>query len=199
MADLTGSDITNKVRGYTFTQELINNIPYIAMMLFGAAVFSVGFVGSNWGLILAAVYLAYGAAGAFWIMIFVCPYCRYWKSRLCPCGYGRIAARFRRKSPVECFDEKFKRHIPVIVPLWFMPILAGLPIVIRSFSWMLLVLLVMFALDAFVVLPLVSIKHGCIECPQSGSCPWMNFRKKAKNQVFCRIGDNRVTGKDMKK
>jgi len=179
MADLTGSDITNKVRGYTFTQELINNIPYIAMMLFGAAVFSVGFVGSNWGLILAAVYLAYGAAGAFWIMIFVCPYCRYWKSRLCPCGYGRIAARFRRKSPVECFDEKFKRHIPVIVLLWFMPIMAGLPIVIRSFSWMLLVLLVMFALDAFVVLPLVSIKHGCIECPQSGSCPWMNFRKKA--------------------
>ena len=177
MADLTGGDMNNKMKEYTFAQGLINNIPYFAMMLFGAAVFIVGFVGSDLGLILAVAYLTCGVAGAFWIMIFVCPHCRYWKSRLCPCGYGRLSAMFRRKSFVECFDERFKRHIPVIVPLWFMPIVAGLPVIIRSFSWMLLVLLVLFALDAFVVLPVVSIKHGCRECPQKNLCPWLKIER----------------------
>ena len=164
------------MREYTFAQELINNIPYIAMTVLGTAIFVVDFGSSTWGMIAAAAYLAYGVAGAFWIMIFVCPYCGYWNSRSCPCGYGRIAARFRKKSPVECFDEKFKKHIPVIVPLWFIPILAGLPVVIRSFSWTPLVLLIIFALDAFVVLPLVSTKHGCRECPQKDLCPWMKLK-----------------------
>jgi len=165
-------------RQYTFAQELINNIPYIAMTALGAAVLLVGFPSSAWGPILAAAYLAYGVAGAFWIILFVCPFCRYWNSRSCPCGYGRIAARLRDKSPVECFDEKFKKHIPVIVPLWFIPLLAGLPVVVRSFSWTLLVLLLVFALDAFAVLPLISTKHGCKECPQKDLCPWMKLRGK---------------------
>ena len=128
-------------------------------------------------MIAAAVYLAYGAAGAFWIIIFVCPYCRYWNSKSCPCGYGRIAARFRDKSVIECFEEKFKKHIPVIVQLWFIPILAGLPVVIRNFSWTLLVLLFIFAVDAFVILPLISTKHGCKECSQKDMCTWVKIQR----------------------
>jgi len=167
------------MREYTFTEELINNIPYIAMTILGTIILIVGFSSSVWGLIAAAAYLAYGITGAFWIMIFVCPYCRYWNSRSCPCGYGRIAARFREKSSVECFNEKFKKHIPVIIPLWFIPILAGLPIIMRNFSWIFLVLLFIFTLDAFVVLPLVSTKHGCKECPQKDLCPWMKLKSKS--------------------
>ncbi|MBA7536930.1 hypothetical protein ES705_29196 [subsurface metagenome] len=183
MADFRVGDIAGRIAD-RIAKELVNNIPYVAMMMFGAAIFSVGFAGSKWGLILAVVYLAYGAAGAFWIMIFVCPYCRYWNSRLCPCGYGRIAARFRRKRSAERFDEKFKRHIPVIVPLWFVPILAGLPVIIRSFSWILLVLLVLFVLDAFVFLPLASIKHGCGKCPQKNLCPWMSLKDGSPRRLF---------------
>ncbi len=78
MADFGVGDIAGRIAD-RIAKELVNNIPYVAMMMFGAAIFSVGFAGSKWGLILAVVYLAYGAAGAFWIMIFVCPYCRYWK------------------------------------------------------------------------------------------------------------------------
>jgi hypothetical protein len=166
------------MREYSPAQELINNIPYIAMTVLGTAIFVVCFGGSVWGLLAGAAYLVYGAAGAFWIMIFVCSYCGYWNTRTCPCGYGRIAAKLRAKKPIECFDEKFKKHIPVIVPLWFIPILAGVPVVIRSFSWPLLILLVVFALNAFVVLPLVSTKHGCKECPQKDLCPWMKSKSK---------------------
>ncbi len=179
MTDDRNDKPRSDIRQYTFAEELVNNIPYILMVCLGAVVLAVGFAGSAWGPILARAYLVYGAAGALWIMIFVCPWCQYWNSKSCPCGYGRIAARFRAKKLVDRFDEKFKRHIPVIVPLWFLPVLAGLPVVIRSFSWMLLVLLVVFAVDAFVVLPWLSVKHGCKGCPQKECCPWMQIRPRA--------------------
>ncbi len=166
------------MREYSPAQELINNIPYAAMTVLGTVIFVAALGGSVWGLIAAGAYLAYGLMGAFWIMIFVCPYCGYWNTSLCPCGYGRIAAKFCKKKPIECFSEKFKKHIPVIEPLWLIPVLVGVPLVIRSFSWTLLVLLVVFALDAFVVLPLVSTKHGCKECPQRNTCPWMKDKSK---------------------
>jgi len=79
---------------------------------------------------------------------------------------------------MERFSEKFKKHIPVIMPLWFIPVLVGVPLVIRSFSWTIFVLLVVFALEAFVILPLVSSKHGCKGCPQNNSCPWMKNKSK---------------------
>jgi len=166
------------VREYSAVEALVNNIPYIAMTLLGAAVFAFTFGDSIWAALTAVAYVAYGIAGALWIMVFVCPYCRYWNSSACPCGYGIITAKFRSKAAVDCFDEKFKKHIPVIVPLWILPILVGLPEVVRNFSWPLLVLLVLFAVDAFAILPLVSTKHGCKECPQKESCPWIIVKTK---------------------
>ena len=175
---ITNDESYSSVREYSSSEALINNIPYIAMMVLGAAIFAVSINDAPWGLMASTAYLAYGVAGAFWIMVFVCPYCRYWNSNSCPCGYGLLAAKFCKKSTVECFDQKFKKHIPVIVPLWFLPILAGLPQIIRSFSWPLLILLIFFAVDAFAILPLVSTKHGCKECPQKDSCPWIIIKSK---------------------
>jgi len=179
----TNDDDCATIREYSFAQELVNNIPYRAMTVLGTAVFAVGFRNSAWILVAASAYLAYGAVGAFWIIIFVCPYCRYWNSRSCPCGYGCISGWFRDKSPVECFDEKFKKHIPVIVPLWSIPLFAGLPVVVYRFSWMLLVLLVIFSLDTFVILPLVSTKHGCKECPRKNLCLWIKLTDKSVGQA----------------
>jgi len=176
--DNTKAEGRKRGREFSPVQELINNMPYMGMTVLGTVVLIVGSGMAAWGLVAGAVYLAYGAAGALWIMVFLCPYCRYWNTRACPCGYGRIAARFRAKKPVECFSEKFKKHIPVIVPLWLIPVLAGVPLLILAFSWLLLALLIVFALDAFVVLPLVSTKHGCKECPQRDSCPWMKNRAR---------------------
>jgi len=175
----TNDESGQAIREYSSAQVFAHNIPYIAMIVLGAAVFVMAFRNSSWGPIAAAAYFAYGVIGALWIMVFVCPYCRYWDSNSCPCGYGRIAALFREKSSVECFDEKFKKHIPVIVPLWFIPLLAGLPVVINSFSWTNLILIVIFALDAFVVLPMISTKHGCKECPQKNTCPWIKITGKS--------------------
>jgi len=172
------NDNCSPVREYSAAEALINNVPYIAMTVLGAVIFAVAFADSVLAPITAVAYLAYGVAGALWIMVFVCPYCRYWNSGQCPCGYGLITAKFRPKAEVDCFDEKFRKHIPVIVPLWILPIPAGLPDVIRNFSWPLLILLVLFAVDAFAILPLVSAKHGCKECPQRESCPWIIVKSK---------------------
>lgn len=167
-------------REYSHAQELVNNLPYAAMIVLGAVIFLAGFESSAWRWIPAGAYLAYGVVGALWIMVFVCPYCRYWNTRACPCGYGRVAASLRERKDYDRFNEKFKKHIPVIVPLWFIPILVGVLVIVCSFSWPLLILLVLFAVDAFVVLPLVSRKHGCASCPQKDTCPWMGRKDRAQ-------------------
>jgi hypothetical protein len=66
----------------------------------------------------------------------------------------------------------------VIVPLWFIPLLVGVPVLISRFSCLLLALIVIFAVDAFIILPLISTKHGCKECPQKETCPWMKLKIK---------------------
>jgi hypothetical protein len=175
------------LRQYSHGQELSNNLPYIAMIALGTAVLLVGIDTMLWKWPAAAAYLIYGAAGVLWIILFLCPFCRYYDTRSCPCGYGQIAARLRKRksldpaqhdaTPQDCFDEKFKKHIPVIVPLWFIPLLVGVPVLVTSFSLILLVLMVVFALDSFVILPLFSTRHGCKECPQQDSCPWMRSKR----------------------
>lgn len=164
---------------YTAAQSLVNNLPYIAMTLLGSAILLVALRVSAWAWSAAVAYLLYSAAGAVWIMIFVCPYCHFWNTTACPCGYGKIAARLREKKDGDRFSEKFRKHIPVIVPLWVIPPLAGAVALARSFSLVLFGLLLVFAVDAFIILPLLSRKHGCSECPQKDTCPWMGSGEQA--------------------
>jgi len=165
------------MREYTRLQTIIANIPYAAMVLLGAATIASGFGFSPWALAGGGAYLAYGIAGAFWIMIFVCPYCAYHATRGCPCGYGTVSARLVKKGVTEgkndCFPAKFKRHIPVIVPLWLIPVVCGAPALWHSPSWWHIGLISAFAIDSYIVLPLLSRKHSCADCPQRDDCPWM--------------------------
>ncbi len=166
-------------RTYTGRETLLHNLPYVLMIVLGAAVLFCSLGGPAWGPAVAAGYVLYGLAGAVWIMVFVCPFCRFWDSRSCPCGYGRIAVRLRDRQPGDRFHEKFKKHIPVIVPLWFLPLVAAVPVLVRGFTWGLVVLSAVFILDAFVILPRFSTQHGCRDCPQREGCPWMRRKDAA--------------------
>jgi hypothetical protein len=166
-------------RTYTGRETLLHNLPYVLMIVLGAAVLLWSLNSLAWGPVMAAGYVLYGLAGAVWIMVFVCPFCRFWDSRSCPCGYGRIAARLCERQPGDRFHEKFKRHIPVIVPLWFLPLVAAVPVLVRGFTWGLVVLSAAFVLDAFVILPRFSTQHGCRDCPQREGCPWMKHKDSA--------------------
>ena len=167
------SEDCQNMRQYSGAEELASNLPYIAMTVLGSVVLIVGLSGSVWRWAAGIVYFLYGVLGAFWIMFFVCSYCRYWGTRSCPCGYGRVAAKIRARKPGDRFAEKFRKHIPVIVPLWFVPVLVGAAVLLRSFSWVFLILSITFAVDAFLILPLFSKGHACKDCPQKDTCPWM--------------------------
>ena len=153
--------------------KLAGNLPYAIMVLSGAAVFALAL---GWGLtswLASGLYLGYGLAGALWIILFLCPYCRFYNTQLCPCGYGWIAARLRPAKDIGRFAQQFRKHIAVIVPLWFIPLIVGGVSLYRHFSWLLLAILLAFAIDAFLILPLVSTKYCCAKCPQKKTCPWM--------------------------
>jgi len=158
---------------YTHLQEVVDNLPYLLMGLCGSAIFLVGFGLSGRGWTAAGLYFAYCLLGALWIMLFVCPYCQYHGNRSCPCGYGQIAARLVPKRHEDRFAAQFRKHIPVIVPLWVIPMAAGIVFYARQQSALMLGLLLGFGIDAFVVLPLVSRLYGCGHCPQKETCPWM--------------------------
>jgi hypothetical protein len=80
------------------------------MTVLGAAVLFRSFSGSAWAHLTATGYMLYGLVGALWIMVFVCPFCRFWDTDSCPCGYGRVAAQIRDRQPEDRFIEKFKKH-----------------------------------------------------------------------------------------
>ena len=165
-------------------KELIDNLPYAAMILLGTAVFLAGLDHALWRWLLAGLYFAYGLAGAIWVMAFICPYCHFYDTRLCPCGYGRISPKFGTKKPNKSFAKQFKKHIPVIVPLWIIPPIAGGILLYLEFSIALLILLGVFMLNSFVILPQVSKRYGCAHCPQKDECPWMTrSRLFAKRQA----------------
>jgi len=160
-------------KDYTHTQELIDNLPYIFMAIIGSIIQFLAITLSIWGAISAVIYFIYAIVGAFWIIIFVCPYCNYYDTRACPCGYGQIAAKLRRKSDENRFSEKFKKHIPVIVPLWVIPVITGGISLYFKFNNLLLTMLIAFIVNSYLILPLVARIYGCGHCPQKADCPWM--------------------------
>lgn len=157
----------------SISKQLIDNIPYLAMLLLGASILGSSVSAGVGSWLYPLLYVAYGVGGAVWIMVFVCPYCHFYDTRQCPCGYGEIAARLREKRDPERFAAQFRKHIPVLVPLWFVPPVVGGFGLAADFSWILTGLLAAFVLVSFVILPLVSKKYGCAQCPQKEACPWM--------------------------
>jgi hypothetical protein len=160
-------------------ETLLHNLPYLLMIILGAAVLYQSFSDIAWAHLTAVGYVFYGLVGALWIMFFVCPFCRFWGTHSCPCGYGKLAAKIRDRESEDRFNEKFKKHIPVIVPLWFLPLLAAAPALIHGSKWSLVIFVMVFVIDAFVILPRFSSQHGCRDCPQRQICPWM----KGKNPI----------------
>ena len=160
------------------TSMWVNNAPYVGMIVLGA-----------WGLYLAGgmgvwrwlgpmLYVGYGLGGTLWLVVFLCPHCAAHGSVLCPSGHGVVSGKLRGKRPGGEFARQFKRHIPVIVPMWFAPLVAGGVALAGEWSWGLAGVLAGFAAAGLVGVPMVSARHGCARCPQRGSCPW--GKKKAQ-------------------
>jgi hypothetical protein len=159
------------MRKYNRLQILTANVPYTAMVLLGAATIACAYGFTGLASLAAAGYVVYGAAGTLWIMAFVCRCCAFYATDGCPCGYGLLAARIfggADQAAVDgvCPASRFKRHILVIVPLWFIPAVCAAATLWSSRSWPLMVLLAAFVVNSFLLLPLLSRRHGCAERPK---------------------------------
>jgi len=163
-------------REHSALSIVIGNLPYAVMVLLGTIIIALGRELYWWAGIAAGVYLAYGALGSFWIILFLCPHCPNYGKRSCPCGYALLSAKLRPEGDTALFTKKFKQHIPVIVPLWIIPVVIGGVLIADSFSWPFAILLGTFVVESFIILPLVSKSHGCKNCSQREACPWMSQR-----------------------
>ena len=55
---------------YSITHVLIDNIPYITMVLIGA-----GILWYTINVLFASLVVAYGLLGSLWFIVLICPYC----------------------------------------------------------------------------------------------------------------------------
>jgi len=104
-------------------------------------------------------------------MAMVCPYCYHYTACTCPAGYHYISTRFFEPKEGRDFADQFRRSIVVIFPGWFLPPVLGLHLLVVDFSWPVAVVVLLFCLVGFWILPKVS-RRRCEECENAESCPW---------------------------
>jgi len=144
---------------------LSDTLPHILTLVLGTVVMGL----CRWW--LAPIYLLISFLGLLWFLTHICPYCGAYGSPSCPSGYGLLSVRLvsRKKGS---FRKAFLRNIWSVALEWFIPLITGIVFLVISFDLVLLVLLGLFVLVSFVVLPLTMRKKGCANCPQRKNCPW---------------------------
>jgi hypothetical protein len=151
---------------------LAENLPYAIMIVIGVVIFLLGFGFVLAGWLSAALYVAYGIVGTLWIITFVCPYCPNFGSG-CSSGHGKISIMFMPKKDENMFVKKFKKNIPAIIPIYIIPMMAGLVFFGLSLSYTMLICVVAFAVNSYVIAPRVSWKFACANCSAREECPWI--------------------------
>jgi hypothetical protein len=143
----------------------VDNGPTILLFVLGAVIL--------WplGWLFSVLFLAYCGASIVLFWAVICPYCHHFGTNACPCGYGTVAPRFfKRKRGVD-FGRKFRQNIAIMFPVWMIPLIGGIYLLLASFSWPAVALLAAFCVDGFAVIPAISIFVGCKGC-EIKDCPW---------------------------
>jgi len=152
---------------------LRENALQIVMYLLGAVL-----SGLLWPL-LGGIYFAYGLFSNYLYMAWVCPYCGHYRLASCAAGFDLLSAGRFRPRPGRSFGSEFRRRSWVLYPGWFLPPVAGLYLLLSDFSWPVAVLLLVFCLDAFWLLPKAAQKH-CAAC-ETSDCP--RYPKQRRSPV----------------
>jgi hypothetical protein len=118
---------------------------------------------------LSLVYLAYCILSNVLYMAWVCPYCAHYSLGTCKAGFHILSAgRFKAKEGMT-FAKAFKNNIYMMFPGWFLPPIAAIYLLMTSFSWAVLTLLIVFCVVAFWLLPMLARSH-CEDC-ETLDCP----------------------------
>lgn len=119
---------------------------------------------------LSVMYLAYCALSNVLYMAWVCPYCAHYRLGTCRAGFHVLSAGRFQPKPGRTFRSEFRKNIIVLFPGWFLPPIVAIYLLVNSFNWPVLALLVAFCIIGFWLLPEASKKHceGCetLDCPR---------------------------------
>jgi hypothetical protein len=140
------------------------NLPLVIVIIFGSILTS--WVWWIWGI----VYLGYSIIALLLYMKFICLYCLCYKTRSCHDGYHIIASRLFEPRKGKIFYTQFKRYVPVVYPIWFIPVPAAFYVLMTRFSWLHLGFVIIFCISGFVILPLLS-QNQCRKCTNGLYCP----------------------------
>jgi len=162
---------------------LLDNVPTLMLFILGVLIINELTTAG------AVVFAAYTLFSVVWFWAKICPYCHHFGTYACPCGYGAISPKFFKKRNTKSFKKVFKRNLIIVFPNWFVPILAAVYLLVKSFSNEILIYTIIFSIIGFVIIPLISKLVGCKNCEIKDDCPWMTMNKSEKqnNHLFSEI------------
>jgi len=155
----------NTSRDQSLWSVLRENAALIGMYLLGTILFA--FV--RWP--LGVIYAGYCTFSVVLYMAMMCPYCPHHSARTCPAGYHHISAQFFQPKEGRHFADQFRRVTVAMVPGWGLPPVVGLYLFITDFSWVVVVVVLLFCLVGFWILPKGS-RQQCERCENAENCPW---------------------------
>ena len=155
-----------------FLFKMINNVPTLILFIFGTIIMA------QLNIVNGIIFFIYLVFSIIWFWAKICPYCKSFNTNNCPCGYGILSAKlFKKKSDKE-FKQIFKKNILILFPAWFAPLIAGIYILLKRFSYITMFFLITFCLIGFFVIPFISLFAGCKSCSIKMDCPW--YKRKLK-------------------
>jgi len=151
---------------------IIDNLPTLAMYALGTIIIF------YLNMIFAVTYVLYCVLATVWFWRFICTYCPHYDELTCPCGFSKISAKLFKKRDTKKFLTMFRRHLVIIFPAWFLPIIAAVFILMDNITIEFVSLLIAFLIVGFVIIPIVSRRYGCKDCDLRENCPWMRGCRK---------------------
>jgi hypothetical protein len=170
------------------SEESYENFPVWAPLLPFALTLSIYFLGayifSRIDFFYTVLYLMYCLWVEIRILKYSCVNCYYY-GKTCGLGRGKICALFYKKGNSEEFAKKqitWKDLIPDFMVMIF-PLIGGIIVLIRDFSWLVSALMVIFVILSMVGTALIRGSLACKYCKQKEltGCPAEQlFNKQSK-------------------
>jgi len=151
---------------------LLDNIPTIFLFILGFLIINII------STVAAILFAIYTVVSVVWFWARICPYCHHFETYACPCGYGIISSKLFSRKDSSLFKKVFKRNILIVFPNWFIPFFVGIYLLITQYSVKVLVLMIIFSIIGFLIIPLISKFVGCKNCEIKEDCPWMTLNKQ---------------------
>jgi len=161
---------------YPFWMVFLSNLVTISIYLIGAVIIY------QTGVIWLSLYLVFIGIMEFRLMKGHCPNCYYYRKN-CAFGKGKISSIFFKKGNPQNFCKKqitWKDIIPDFM-ISLIPLVVGIILLIKNFSWILLLSVIILFILAFPGSGMIRTKLACKYCKQRKiGCPAQKMFEKKK-------------------